>query len=171
VGIPNASEIPRRGIDAGIAFLKRTFRLSGCNWSGFDSFSAYAWGSVLSCNLLVLAGNLLVQEAASCRTHHPTGTSVEGTPAPRSWTRVHYACVRPPLPPPRARILVVDDEPNLAKTLAILLDGHTWRSPWEGKPRSLVPVRASYRSVRPLDEGKNLEKCRGFWMRTRRCAI
>ena len=30
----------------------------------------------------------------------------------------------PPLPPPRARILVVDDEPNLAKTLAILLDDH-----------------------------------------------
>ncbi len=30
----------------------------------------------------------------------------------------------PALPPPRARILVVDDEPNLAKTLAILLDDH-----------------------------------------------
>jgi signal transduction histidine kinase/CheY-like chemotaxis protein len=33
--------------------------------------------------------------------------------------------IAPPLPPPRARILVVDDEPNLAKTLAILLDDHT----------------------------------------------
>ncbi len=33
--------------------------------------------------------------------------------------------VAPPPPlPPRARILVIDDEPNLAKTLAILLDEH-----------------------------------------------
>ena len=50
----------RAGIEAGISFLKRTFRLGRCNWSGFDSFSAYAWGSVLSCNLLVLARHLLV---------------------------------------------------------------------------------------------------------------
>lgn len=49
----------RAGIEAGISFLKRTFGLSRCNWSGFDSFSAYAWGSVLSCNLLVLARHLL----------------------------------------------------------------------------------------------------------------
>ena len=32
--------------------------------------------------------------------------------------------VAPPPLPPRARILVIDDEPNLAKTLAILLDEH-----------------------------------------------
>lgn len=32
--------------------------------------------------------------------------------------------VVPPSAPPRARILVIDDEPNLAKTLAILLDDH-----------------------------------------------
>ena len=31
----------RAGIEAGISFLKRTFRLGRCNWSGFDSFSAY----------------------------------------------------------------------------------------------------------------------------------
>lgn len=50
----------RAGVEAGISFLKRTFRLGRCSWSGFDSFSAYAWGSVLSCNLLVLARHLLV---------------------------------------------------------------------------------------------------------------
>jgi len=49
----------RAGIEATISFLKRTFGLSRCNWSGFDSFSAYAWSSVLSCNLLVLARQLL----------------------------------------------------------------------------------------------------------------
>jgi IS5 family transposase len=49
----------RAGIEAGISFLKRTFRLDRCNWSGFDSFAAYAWGSVLACNLLVVARHLL----------------------------------------------------------------------------------------------------------------
>ncbi len=49
----------RAGIEAGISFLKRTFGLSRCHWSGFESFSAYAWGSVLSCNLLVVARHLL----------------------------------------------------------------------------------------------------------------
>ncbi len=49
----------RAGIEAGISFLKRTFGMSRCNWSGFDSFSAYAWGSVVSCNLLVLARHLV----------------------------------------------------------------------------------------------------------------
>lgn len=49
----------RAGIEAGISFLKRTFGLRRCNWSGFDSFGAYVWGSVLSCNLLVVARHLL----------------------------------------------------------------------------------------------------------------
>jgi IS5 family transposase len=49
----------RAGIEAGISFLKRTFGLSRCNWRGFDSFSAYVWGSVLSCNLLVVARHLI----------------------------------------------------------------------------------------------------------------
>jgi transposase, IS5 family len=49
----------RAGIEAGISFLKRTFGLGRCNWSGFDSFRAYAWGSVVACNLLVLARRLL----------------------------------------------------------------------------------------------------------------
>jgi IS5 family transposase len=49
----------RAGIEGVISFLKRTFRLGRCNWSGFDSFTAYAWGSVLACNLLVVARHLL----------------------------------------------------------------------------------------------------------------
>lgn len=49
----------RAGIEAGISFLKRTFRLDRCNWSGSESFNAYVWGSVLSCNLLVVARHLL----------------------------------------------------------------------------------------------------------------
>lgn len=49
----------RAGIEAGISFLKRTFGLSRCNWRGFDSFGAYVWGSVLSCNLLIVARHLI----------------------------------------------------------------------------------------------------------------
>jgi IS5 family transposase len=49
----------RAGIEAGISFLKRTFGLRRCHWSGFDSFVAYAWGSALSFNLLLLARHLL----------------------------------------------------------------------------------------------------------------
>jgi transposase, IS5 family len=49
----------RAGIEGVISFLKRTFRLSRCNWRGFESFDAYVWGSVLACNLLVVARHLL----------------------------------------------------------------------------------------------------------------
>lgn len=49
----------RAGIEAGISFLKRTFHLGRCNWSGAKSFGAYVWGSVLSCNVLVVARRLL----------------------------------------------------------------------------------------------------------------
>jgi transposase, IS5 family len=49
----------RAGIEAVISFLKRTFGMSRCHWRGFDSFGAYVWGSVLSCNLLVVARRLL----------------------------------------------------------------------------------------------------------------
>ena len=47
------------GIEAGISFLKRTFRLDRCSWSGVESFGAYVWGSVLSCNVLAVARHLL----------------------------------------------------------------------------------------------------------------
>ena len=49
----------RAGIEAGISFLKRSFGLRRCNWTGSESFGAYVWGSVLSCNLLVVARHLL----------------------------------------------------------------------------------------------------------------
>jgi IS5 family transposase len=49
----------RAGIEAGISFLKRSFGLDRCHWRGFDAFGAYVWGSVLACNLLVVARRLL----------------------------------------------------------------------------------------------------------------
>jgi transposase, IS5 family len=49
----------RAGIEGTISFLKRAFGLDRCTWSGFGSFKAYVCGSVLACNLLVLARHLL----------------------------------------------------------------------------------------------------------------
>lgn len=49
----------RAGIEGTISFLKRVFGLDRCTWSGFRSFKAYVCGSVLACNLLVLARHLL----------------------------------------------------------------------------------------------------------------
>ena len=49
----------RAGIEGTISFLKRGFGLDRCTWSGFESFKAYVFGSVLACNLLVLARHML----------------------------------------------------------------------------------------------------------------
>ena len=49
----------RAGIEGTISFVKRTFGLDRCSWSGFASFRAYVQGSVLACNLLVLARHQL----------------------------------------------------------------------------------------------------------------
>jgi len=51
----------RAGIEAGISFLKRSFGLSRCPWSGFPSFRAYVTGSVVACNLLILARHLIAE--------------------------------------------------------------------------------------------------------------
>ena len=45
----------RAGVEGMISFLKRGFGLTRCTWSGFESFKAYAWSSVLSANLLLMA--------------------------------------------------------------------------------------------------------------------
>ena len=45
----------RAGVESVISALKRVFGWGRCTWSGFESFKAYAWASVLSYNLLVLA--------------------------------------------------------------------------------------------------------------------
>lgn len=50
----------RAGIEGIISFLKRAFGLRRCPWSGFKSFKAYVWGSILSANLLTLARHRLV---------------------------------------------------------------------------------------------------------------
>jgi IS5 family transposase len=45
----------RAGIEGTISFVKRCFGLTRCTWRTSNSFKAYCWGSVLSCNLLVMA--------------------------------------------------------------------------------------------------------------------
>jgi IS5 family transposase len=53
----------RAGVEGVISFLKRAFGLDCCTWSGFASFKSYVCGSVLACNLLLVARHLL--DAAS----------------------------------------------------------------------------------------------------------
>ena len=45
----------RAGVEGIISFTKRCFGLDRCLWSGYRSFQAYAWASVLATNLLLLA--------------------------------------------------------------------------------------------------------------------
>lgn len=49
----------RAGIEGMISYLKRCFGLRRCNWSGFESFKAYAWSSVVTANLLLMARHML----------------------------------------------------------------------------------------------------------------
>jgi len=49
----------RAGIEGMISFLKRAFGLRRCTWRGFPSFNAYAWASVVTANLLMIARHLL----------------------------------------------------------------------------------------------------------------
>lgn len=45
----------RAGTEGMISFLKRCFAMGRCTWRGFASFQAYAWSSVLTANLLLVA--------------------------------------------------------------------------------------------------------------------
>jgi len=49
----------RAGIEGMISFLKRCLGLSRCNWRGLKSFKAYAWASMVTGNLLLMARHLL----------------------------------------------------------------------------------------------------------------
>lgn len=49
----------RAGVEAGISFLKRCFGLRRCTWRSLQSFKAYAWSSVVTANLLILARHTL----------------------------------------------------------------------------------------------------------------
>jgi IS5 family transposase len=49
----------RAGIEAVISYLKRGFGLRRCTWKGEDGFEQYAWASVVSFNLLLIARNLI----------------------------------------------------------------------------------------------------------------
>ncbi len=45
----------RAGIEAVISFLKRGFGLRRCTWKGWAGFTRYAWASIVSYNLLLIA--------------------------------------------------------------------------------------------------------------------
>lgn len=45
----------RAGVEGIISFTKRCFGFGRCFWKGYRSFQAYAWASVISTNLLLLA--------------------------------------------------------------------------------------------------------------------
>jgi len=49
----------RAGIEGLISFLKRGLGLDRCTWSGLASFKAYAWASVVTANLLLIARHLI----------------------------------------------------------------------------------------------------------------
>lgn len=49
----------RAGIEGMISYLKRCFGLNRCTWCGFTSFKSYAWASVVTANLLLLARHLI----------------------------------------------------------------------------------------------------------------
>jgi len=49
----------RAGIEGMISFLKRCFGLRRCTWSGFESFKSYAWSSIITANLLLMARHML----------------------------------------------------------------------------------------------------------------
>ena len=49
----------RCGIEGVISFLKRVFGLDRCTWRSLPSFKSYVWGSIITCNLLVMARHLL----------------------------------------------------------------------------------------------------------------
>ncbi|MCP4749404.1 MAG: transposase [Proteobacteria bacterium] len=50
----------RAGLEGMISFLKRCFGLNRCNWWGLESFKAYAWSSVVTANLLLMARRIRV---------------------------------------------------------------------------------------------------------------
>ena len=51
----------RAGIEATISFLKRSFGLARCTWTGLPHFRAYAWCSTVAHNLLTLARVLITR--------------------------------------------------------------------------------------------------------------
>jgi IS5 family transposase len=51
----------RAGIEATISFLKRSFGLSRCTWTGLMRFRAYCWCSTVAHNLVTMARTLLAR--------------------------------------------------------------------------------------------------------------
>lgn len=53
----------RAGVEGNISFLKRAFGLDRCTWSGLNSFKSYVYSSVLACNLLIIARDVLANSS------------------------------------------------------------------------------------------------------------
>jgi IS5 family transposase len=51
----------RAGIEATVSFLKRSFGMGRCSWTGLPRFRAYCWCSTVAHNLLTLARHLLAR--------------------------------------------------------------------------------------------------------------
>ncbi len=51
----------RTAIEGTISFLKRCFGLARCTWRSLEGFKTYAWGSVTTANLLMLARHQLAR--------------------------------------------------------------------------------------------------------------
>jgi transposase, IS5 family len=51
----------RAGIEATVSFLKRSFGLSRCTWTGLTRFRAYCWCSTVAHNLITIARALLAR--------------------------------------------------------------------------------------------------------------
>jgi IS5 family transposase len=51
----------RAGVEGCISFLKRSFGLDRCTWRSLRSFKSYVWGSIVSCNLLLMARALTLK--------------------------------------------------------------------------------------------------------------
>ena len=49
----------RAGIEAVISYLKRGFSLDRHTWKGEDGFEQYAWASVVSFDMLLIARHLI----------------------------------------------------------------------------------------------------------------
>jgi IS5 family transposase len=55
----------RAGIEATVSFLKRSFGLSRCTWTGLTRFRAYCWCSTVAHNLLTMARALLARTTSA----------------------------------------------------------------------------------------------------------
>jgi len=82
----------RADIETMTSFLKRSFGLRHCTWRGLASFESYAWASVVTANLLVMARHLLRSSHASAqrgRSQKPPGRGLGNARKSRLLRELH----------------------------------------------------------------------------------